>query len=81
MGEQMVVKIKPSCPKCGSKNVSNVTTSLPSRGGGLLIAPKQWPEPYDDPPDKFSKPIMDFNHPYYCNSCKHYFGGSWGGEL
>ena len=75
----MVLKSKEVCPKCGSRNISNVTSSLPSRGGGLQTNGDLFPK--NDPPDKFTKPIMDFNHPHYCNSCKHYFGGSWGGAV
>ena len=71
---------KPPCPKCGSKNVSGVMPKPPLRGGSLRKSGKQWPEPWnDDPPDKVIKPMIDFNHQYYCNACDHYFGGSWGG--
>jgi hypothetical protein len=74
----MVLKMKPNCPKCGSKNILKVTSRLPLRGGGRKGINKHYPE--NDPPhDKFTKPIYDFNHPYYCNSCGHYFGGRWGG--
>ena len=68
------------CPKCGSSNVSNVSIIIPPLRGKRQIKGKQWPEPYnDEPPDKVIRPKIDFNHQYYCNSCKHYFGGCWGG--
>ena len=78
---------KPPCPKCGSKNVSGVMPKPPLRGRQYTLSAesvgktsKQWPEPHnDDPPDKVIRPKIDFNHQYYCNSCGHYFGGSWGG--
>jgi predicted nucleic-acid-binding Zn-ribbon protein len=73
----MVLKMKPSCPKCGSENISNVTSRLPLRGG-LRQTGKRWPE-NDRPQDKVIKPMTDFNHPYHCNSCGYYFGGKWGG--
>ena len=31
----MVLKMKPNCPKCGSNDISDVTSRLPLRGGGL----------------------------------------------
>jgi hypothetical protein len=78
----MVLKMKLNCPKCGGRSVSNVTSRLPLKGGGLQTTNKQWPEPHnDDPPDKFVRPMTDFNHPFYCNSCGYYFGGGFGGAV
>jgi len=77
----VVMNIKPNCPKCGSSNVSGLMPNPPLRGG-LHKTEKQWPEPHnDEPPDKYIKPAMDFNHTHYCNSCGHYFGGGWGGAM
>ena len=71
----MALNIKPKCPKCGSQNVSSVTLGLSSQSGGLRKTAKTL-EQESPAPDKFIKPNMiDFNHKYYCNSCKHYFGG------
>jgi predicted RNA-binding Zn-ribbon protein involved in translation (DUF1610 family) len=73
---------KASCPKCGSRNVSKITTRLPLRKNGLQKTGKQYPEPYnDEPPEHYMPPIMDFNHTHRCNSCGHFFGSSWGGVL
>ena len=69
----MVLKMKTSCPKCGSKNISNVTAKPLWRGVN-----KHYPE-NDPPEDKVIKPITDFNHTHYCNSCGHYFGGTFMG--
>jgi hypothetical protein len=75
------IKMKPSCPKCGGKNVSKVTMRL-SKSGSPVKTGKQWPEPYnDEPPEHYLPPIMDFNHTHHCNSCGHFFGGSWVGAL
>ena len=76
----MVLNMKEICPKCGSKNISNVT-SEPLSSGMPGINSKQFPEPWNDEPDDHYIPptLIDFNHEYYCNSCGHYFGGSWGG--
>ena len=58
----MALKMKPNCPKCGSKDISDVTSRLSLGGGGLRTTGKQWPEPMgDDPPDKYVKPMTDFN--------------------
>jgi ribosomal protein L37AE/L43A len=79
----MALNMKPSCPKCGSKDISKIKTGLPlGRSGGLTKTGKQWPEPYNDEPTEYHlPPMMDFNHTHHCNSCGHSFGGSWGGAL
>ena len=76
----MVLTMKSICPKCGGKDISNVTSSPLSRGISKRYG-KQWPEPDNDEPDDHYIPPawMDFNHTQYCNSCGHYFGGSFGG--
>ena len=78
----MALDKKTVCPKCGSKDISDVTSRLPLGGGSLRTTGKQWPEPMgDDPPDKYVRPMTDFNHPYHCNSCGHYFGSGFGSGI
>jgi len=79
MGGGDMLNKKQSCPKCGSGNISEVTTNPLKKGGGLRTNGDLRPK--DEPRPKVIRPMTDFNHPYYCNSCGHYFGGGFGGIL
>jgi predicted nucleic acid-binding Zn-ribbon protein len=62
----MVLNMISSCPKCGSRNISNVT-SRPFRQ-----ANKHYPE-HDSPQDKYIRPAQDFN---YRSISQNYIRGS-----